>query len=62
MLDEQENILSKAYDDDFLDIPNTEFAGSLKDYKLMHKERVTTNRDARDVLLGDTYSKWDLTM
>lgn len=53
MLDSQYDLLSKAYDDDFLNIPNTEFAGTLKDYKLMNKERVTTNRDSRNVLLSN---------
>jgi len=55
----QREILAKAFDDDFVNLPNTEFAGSLKGYKLMPREIATTNRDARDVLLGKSYSEWD---
>ena len=47
------NILEKAYDKDFLEIPKHEDAGSLKDYQHMDRERVTTNRDAREVLLSN---------
>jgi len=52
MVDELNKILEETYDDDFLNIPNYENAGSLKGYKHMDRERVTTNRDARDVLLS----------
>lgn len=52
LLDSQRNKLNAAYDDDFINLPNTEYAGSLEGYKSMDKERVTTNRDAREVLLG----------
>ena len=47
------NTLEKAYDKDFLEIPKHEDAGSLKNYQHMDRERVTTNRDAREVLLSD---------
>ena len=56
MLDSQYKVLSDAYDNDFINIPNTEYAGSLKDYKFMDKEKVTTNRDARDMLF-DKFGK-----
>ena len=52
MTDELYGKLEKAYDKDFLDIPNHEDAGVLKGYQHMADERVTTNRDARDVLLS----------
>ena len=48
----QEQIIAEAYDGDFLRIPETEYAGSLKDYQHMAMERVTTNRDAREMLLN----------
>lgn len=57
MVDELNKILEEAYDKDFLDIPNHEDAGSLKGYQYMDKERVTTNRDARDVLLSSKGKK-----
>jgi len=53
MTDDVINTLEKAYDKDFLEIPKHEDAGSLKDYQHMDRERVTTNRDARDVLLSN---------
>ena len=53
MTDDVINILEKAYDKDFLEIPKHEDAGSLKDYQHMDRERVTTNRDAREVLLSN---------
>ena len=52
MTDKLNKILEEAYDKDFLDIPNHKDAGSLKGYQHMNRERVTTNRDARDVLLS----------
>ena len=48
----QEQIIAEAYDRDFLRIPETEYAGTLKDYQHMAMERVTTNRDAREMLLN----------
>ena len=53
MTDDVINILEKAYDKDFLEIPKHEDAGSLKNYQHMDRERVTTNRDAREVLLSN---------
>jgi len=53
MTDDVINTLEKAYDKDFLEIPKHEDAGSLKNYQHMDRERVTTNRDAREVLLSD---------
>lgn len=57
MVDKLNKILEEAYDKDFLDIPNREDAGSLKGYQYMDRERVTTNRDARDALLSSRGKK-----
>lgn len=52
----QQSILSKAYDDDFITIPESKFADGLENYKHMNRERVTTNRDAREKMLrNDTF-------
>ena len=53
MTDDVTNILEKAYDKDFLEIPKHKDVGNLKDYQHMDRERVTTNRDARDILLSN---------
>jgi hypothetical protein len=50
--DEEKTVLNGAYDNDFLEIPNTEYRGTIKEGYNMEPERVTTNRDARDLLLG----------
>jgi len=50
MPNELHKYLSDAYDDDFINLPNNSDEG-LKGYKHMDRERVTTNRDARDYLL-----------
>ena len=47
----QDILLSNAYDNDFINIPNTKYAGSIKDYQNMNRERITTNRDTRETLL-----------
>ena len=47
----QDILLSNAYDNDFINIPNTKYAGSIKGYQNMNRERITTNRDARETLL-----------
>ena len=47
----QENLLSAAYDDDFINIPNSKYADYIKGYKFMNDERVTTNFDARSKIL-----------
>lgn len=47
----QDILLSDAYDNDFINIPNTKYAGSIKGYQNMNRERITTNRDAREILL-----------
>lgn len=47
----QDILLSDAYDNDFINIPNTKYAGSIKGYQNMNRERITTNRDARETLL-----------
>ena len=47
----QDILLSNAYDNDFINIPNTKYAGSIKGYQNMNRERITTNRDAREILL-----------
>lgn len=47
----QDMLLSNAYDNDFINIPNTKYAGSIKGYQNMNRERITTNRDAREILL-----------
>ena len=50
---EQDAALSKAFDGDFNTLPETEYAPEyLKGYTNMRHERITTNRDARDELLG----------
>ena len=52
----QQSILSKAYDDDFVTIPESKFADGLENYKHMSREKVTTNRDAREKMLkNDTF-------
>ena len=56
----QENILSNAYGDDFVNIPNTKYAEGLDDYASMAKEKVTTNHDARATLLGNTQDIFDI--
>ena len=50
--DRQFDVLTDAYDNDFTDLPNTKYAGHLKGYQFIEEERLTTNRDARDVLFG----------
>lgn len=47
----QDILLSDAYDNDFINIPNTKYAGSIKGYQNMNRERITTNRDTRETLL-----------
>lgn len=47
----QDILLSDTYDNDFINIPNTKYAGSIKGYQNMNRERITTNRDAREILL-----------
>ena len=47
----QDILLSDAYDNDFINIPNTKYAGSIKGYQNMNRERITTNRDSRETLL-----------
>lgn len=47
----QDILLSNAYDNDFINIPNTKYAGSIKGYQNMNRERITTNRDTRETLL-----------
>lgn len=47
----QDILLSDAYDNDFINIPNTKYAGSIKGYQNMNRERITTNCDARETLL-----------
>lgn len=60
LTDEQSEILNSAYGKDFIDLPKWEEASDwLRDYTRMEAERVTTNRDARDLLLGD-YQKFDI--
>lgn len=44
--------LRDAYDQDFINLPNTKYAGDLEGYKRMVDERVTTNNDARNYLLN----------
>lgn len=51
-IQQQNMILGDAYDGNFLNIPNTKYAGSLEGYPNMSREAVTTNRDARDVLFS----------
>lgn len=51
LLTSQLQKLFKAYDGKFLNLPKV--SEKLKDYEFMHRERVTTNRDARDRLLGE---------
>ena len=58
MTDKTHNILNKAYDDDFLEIPKHEDVGSLKDYKYMDREKVTTNTDARNTLFKNKNITW----
>lgn len=47
----QERILQSAYDSDFTQLPYVNRYDFLEGYKNMGTERVTTNRDARDLLL-----------
>lgn len=50
----QEDILSKAFSNDFINLPKWKLAPeTLKKYKPMDRERVTTNRDARHILLSE---------
>ena len=58
MTDKTQDILNKAYDNDFLEIPKHEDAGSLKDYKYMDREKVTTNVDARNTLFKNKNITW----
>lgn len=49
LLPSQQKLLESAYDNDFINIPDVK-----EEYrKVMPLERVTTNRDARDMLLGE---------
>ena len=43
-------ILTDAYDGDFLRIPKTEYGKGLENYN-MERDAITTNKDARDVIL-----------
>lgn len=56
--DDQEKVLSAAYGDDFVNLPNTKYAGPLEGYTRMRGERVTTNRDSRDIAL-DRKTDWE---
>lgn len=56
MPNELHKYLSDAYDDDFINLPNNSDEG-LKGYKHMDRERVTTNRDARDYLLQFSWNE-----
>lgn len=56
--DDQEKVLSAAYGDDFVNLPNTKYAGPLEGYTRMRNERVTTNRDSRDMVL-DKKTDWE---
>ena len=58
MTDKTHNILNKAYDNDFLEIPKHEDAGGLKDYKYMDREKVTTNTDARNTFFKNKNITW----
>lgn len=56
---EENDILEQAYNNEFLDLPNRISEGSpVSGYKNIQSERVTTNRDARSVLLGPNHSKY----
>ena len=57
MTDDLRKYLQEAYDKDFLNFPNLEDAGSLKGYKYMNRERVTTNMDSRNYLLNYSWNE-----
>lgn len=59
---EQEDILVKALDEDFLDLPNKSNAGELKGYQHMEAERTTTIHDAVRRLLSKEQLKWDINL
>ena len=60
LTDNQQKILSDAYGDDFVNLPNTRQADGLEGYGSMAKERVTTNHDARVTLLGNKQDTFDI--
>lgn len=43
----QNEILYQAFDNDFITLPSSKYAGSLSGYKSMNREAITTNFDAR---------------
>lgn len=57
----QNDVLTKAYDMDFVNLPNTKYAGSLKGYPHMERETVTTNADSRRILFDKKHANnWSL--
>ena len=57
----QNDVLTKAYDMDFVNLPNTKYAGSLKGYPHMERETVTTNSDSRRILFDKKHANnWSL--
>ena len=49
--DKQRQIMKEAYGDDFINLPKTKQGAFLGDYTGMENEIVTTNRDARDLVI-----------
>lgn len=46
---------------DFVNLPNTKYAGSLKGYPHMERETVTTNADSRRILFDKKHANnWSL--
>lgn len=57
----QNAVLTKAYDMDFVNLPNTKYAGSLEGYPHMEREAVTTNADSRRILFDKKHANnWSL--
>ena len=60
LTEDQKKVLTDAYDDNFIDLPNTDLVGDLEGYTHMQEERITTNNDARDLVLGEGGQKFDI--
>lgn len=52
---EEEELLMKAFGEEFLNIPS--LYEEMKNYKYMKEDMVTTNRDARTALLGNAWTE-----
>lgn len=60
-IQKQNDVLTKAYDMDFVNLPNTKYAGSLEGYPNMERETVTTNADSRRILFDKKHANhWSL--